>query len=136
MTLEEFQNLDSIKNIEIPRLSGNNDEIKLLWYLDYYDGELTGILEYKTQKCYFHMVNHIEEDKKYYRLYAIVPLSDEEFSNELKRHELFRKHVGWHTDYLTDKCRIQPESEWHKFYDVKFPDYQYMQNTVIALLEM
>lgn len=148
MTLDKIQEPENLINTDIPRISLPSDKINLLWWADWYDGELSGFLEYENKKCYFHMVDQLgivsqEQNPQYYRLYAIVPLTEEEFAEESKWHDLFRKYVGWHTDYLPGCCgKTQPQSEHHKYYDLvkdrkdEIPGSEFLNHEVIALMEM
>jgi len=58
----------------------NERELRILWHVDWWDGALTGLLEYRGQKCWFHF--HHEDETRceqggtshyHYVLYALTP---------------------------------------------------------------
>ena len=91
---------------QIPR-----DQLSVLWFDDYYDGMLSGILEHKRQKFRFEIITDYSQNI-YPRTYVMVQLTEEEYQDELYWHDLFKKYVA---DYQN---RIyQPETEHHLYFD-------------------
>tara|TARA_R110002096_G_scaffold356726_2_gene549969 strand:- start:5 stop:418 length:414 start_codon:yes stop_codon:yes gene_type:complete len=119
--MTEFgEKLLGLKEAEQPLLK--RKDIKYLWHLSYYDGPISGVGMIGDEFCYFNMIH----DCHFRRIFAVYHLSLDEFKDELLRHEMFRIHVGFHTDYhisgnndQREVGLLQPGSEWKKFYDTK-----------------
>lgn len=86
--------------------------VRFLWYLDYYDGPLSGIATYEDDIYYFYLLSM---DNGW--VYGLYRLTIEQWQEEEMWHHLFRKHVGTHTDYTDPNKVVRPESQWHFFYD-------------------
>jgi hypothetical protein len=122
---------------EFPKISFG--ELSLRWYIMYYDGPLSGILDYKGERCYWHAQSggddYLDYDENgvvrlddkgneiclYYPIvYTVHKLSNEQIELENKKHALFEAYVGFNTNYfddLTDENygKMHPSS-WHKIY--------------------
>ena len=110
------------------------EELTFLWFDDYYDGMLCGILEYKNQKCRFEIVTDYQQEIRP-RVFAIIELSEEQIADETYWHELFEQHVGSNSISLAkDTVLHRPQSEHHLFYEPyqKRPDPHYELNIVKA----
>lgn len=88
--------------------------VKMLWIDEYYDGPLKGFCEYKRKKYYFKINGSWS--------YVLHPLLPATWEAHLAKHYDFVEHVGSHHDSVDGKHRnydgkLQPEAEWHKFYD-------------------
>ena len=99
----------------------DRDAIRLLWHVDFWDGPTSGLLSYAGEDLWFEMVEENEDTTaSWYRRYVIVRLSEEQLADERRWHELFREHVGTHTDYDENGARAtgvtKPRSEWDEFY--------------------
>lgn len=119
-------------------------EYDLLWHEGYYDGMLSGVLEFSGQKCYFFLVSEAERKvcplddtcggdetncpeewkdiccKDGFRYFAVVPLTEKEWNIKKKNQLRFEKFVGNHTCYPAwnkSKRYLQPEKLWQKFYN-------------------
>lgn len=128
-----------------PDLTGR---VKMLWHNNYYDGALSGIAKLDGEDLYwFNCVadfynyrldwddscDECDCDEqvltpctRWERLYAVYKLTDEQSRLHTDQHNLFRKHVGTHTDYDDNGIRpvgtgVKPQSEWHKFYKAEHP---------------
>ncbi len=103
---------------QIPR-----DDVRFLWHVDYWDGPRSGVLEYRGERCWFQVVAENEEDApQWYRHFVIVRMSAKQLAEEERWHELFRQHVGVHTDYDESGRErpigaLRPRAQWHHFYD-------------------
>lgn len=141
---KSFANIDLSKYPKV-------ENPKLLWHSNYWDGPLSGAVEYEGKMCFFQMAeeNIPGEDEKpsFYRRFVILELSPEEIEEENYWHALFREHVGTHTDYEHDPLssgrsrahgRVKPSSEHHKFYDpYKQREHKdYTENRVLAWFEI
>ena len=99
------------------------DDVRFLWHVDYWDGPRSGVLEYSGERCWFQVIAENEEDApQCYRHFAIIRMSAEQLADEQRWHELFRQHVGSHTDYdETGRARtsgdVRPREQAHHFYD-------------------
>lgn len=74
-----------------------------------------------------------EDDTR--RLAIVLLTADEQLADERRWHDLFREHVGTHTDFDEHGKRlageVRPASEHHKFYDVYRPR-DYTANEVVV----
>jgi hypothetical protein len=115
ITFKEFKvNWKNLKN-NIEHIAKN--KFAVLWVSDYYDGALSGILEFRNQKFRFEIVTDYKE-LIYPRVFAIISLSENEVKEEIYWNELFKKHVGNHYDLMGNgEAVLKHKSEWHLFYD-------------------
>jgi hypothetical protein len=86
--------------------TGKKNEIKEgiipLWHAGYYDGPLSGFVEYQGQKCFFSMKHEYISrglSRKIGRTYWIYKVTPEQWQDVEYWHNEFRLHVGWHCDY-------------------------------------
>ena len=116
---------------------------RLLWPLNYWDGPISGILEYQGRHYYFDRCDESDiedETATWSRRYLVYELSKEEFNEEMQWHNLFREHVGTHTDYdehgRTNHA-VRPQSEHHKYYEKakERTPRDYTQNKIIGWFE-
>lgn len=91
---------------QIPR-----DQLTILWFDDYYDGMLSGILEHSGQKLRFEIITDYSQNI-HPRTFAIISLTEKQLDEETSRHELFKNHVG---DYKNKIYR--PKTEHHLYFD-------------------
>lgn len=125
-------------------MNGNKierSEIQLLWHGGFHDSPINGVLKYNDKRFWFQQcddfMDHPEmvakwasywksEDEdapklEWYRRYNIHELTPDELKDLDDDHELFRTHVGTHTDYNPDGSRnigaTRPQSEWNNYYD-------------------
>lgn len=75
-------------------------EFKIIWVSDYYDGELSGMLQLNRVLYWFEMFDQNEDWQKggWFRRYAIIQPSDEQLNKELEVHRDFQRYVGTHWD--------------------------------------
>ncbi len=112
--------------------------IKRLWYCDFYDIDLTGILLYEQKPYWYELFEDDSDDFNALSLYLIRELSEEQFVDEKRWHTLFRAHVGHHTDFEEDGVpylkRIHKDSNPDLFYkecqSYERPDYS--KNKIIG----
>jgi hypothetical protein len=105
----------------VPQIS--REAVRLLWYSGFWDGPLTGMLEFNGEPCWFEFIveNEDEDLTGWYRRFVVVRLTPEQLAEENRWHELFRKHVGTHTDYEKSGPNryegLRPRDEWNAFYE-------------------
>jgi hypothetical protein len=97
-------------------------DFALLWHSDFWDGPISGMLEYNGKEHWFEMIqeNESTDAKQWYRRYAVVRLAADQLDRECKVHQDFQRHVGTHCDYVQDRRNLQglhPQEQWHLFYD-------------------
>ena len=141
---------DNANYLLTPTIERN--EVKLLWASDYWDGPLSGMLEYKSQPYWFLLCaegtdNCAEESSQesnsdWYRRFMVVELSTAQLQDEEYWHELFKQKVGMHMDYDQDENQHgvivnskEVESEFYEPYKKRTaPDLSETQ--VICWFEM
>jgi hypothetical protein len=79
------------------------------------------MLLYRGEECWFEVVAESEEDAAtWYRRFAIVRLSPPQIAEEHRWHDLFRQHVGTHTEFDPQGKRavgpLRPRDQWDLFY--------------------
>lgn len=98
------------------------EDVHLLWHCDFWDGPKSGVLRLKGEQCWFQMIaeNPDEDFRGWYRRFVIVRLTPEQLAEVHYWHDLFRKHVGWNTDFVKSDPSyykgLQPREQWEKFY--------------------
>lgn len=89
--------------------------VRIVRHHGYYDGPLNGICEIGGERFWFD-VEDAEERSYVVRRPTAALLAESD-----RRHDLFRKHVGHHTDYdesgRRDVGALCPQSEWRHYYD-------------------
>lgn len=106
--------------IALPELR-HPEDVRLLWHNGYWDGVLSGIASYMGRECWF----GCPDPARCHREYVVYPLTDQEIKTERHWHDLFRAHVGSHTDYTYDEsgrrsrpiASVKARASWHLFYD-------------------
>ncbi len=68
----------------------DGSEINFLWNMDYYDGPLRSIIEYRGQRYYTSIVGDNADD---YRKFNVYSITDAEMANEEKWHDFFESLV-------------------------------------------
>ena len=101
------------------------------WIADYWDGPISGVAEYEGSLHWFHVRDYAIEDEPTPAECLLYELSDPERALEGRRHDLFRKFVGTHTDLDAAGRRggvVQPRARWPNFFDSDIgregPDYR------------
>lgn len=137
MTLQETT-ADTYRALpQIPRA-----DVSLLWHSDFWDGPITGLLLWCGERLWFQMIDESgENEAAWYRRFLLVRLSEQQLHDEEWWHELFRQHVGTHTDYNRadgDPGTVHPQSQHAKFYAPysKRVPLDLSQNEVIGWFEM
>ncbi len=93
------------------------DELTFLYFGDYYDGMLEGMLKYDNKKYKFEIITDYTEGI-YPRIFAIIVLTEDEIKEEDYWNEQFEKYVGNHNNLQRKEKRlVKPQSEHHLFYD-------------------
>ncbi len=138
VTFEDFKNaFDHYKNV-VTKIS--EEQFKVFWVNDYYDGMLIGILEYKNQKCRFEIISDYYSDEAVKpRIFAVISLNKKQEKEVIYWHNLFQKHVGNHNNWnRTEPLRQEPESQHALFYDEYKAKYKmnFAKNEVIAWYEI
>lgn len=117
VTLGEVERDNDLSRI--PRI--DPAEIRLLWHVDFWDGPKSGVLSYRGEQFWFQLLLENDDDiTSWYRRFVVVRLSEEQLADERRWHELFRQHVGVHTDYdergQSAVSPVQPREWWDRFY--------------------
>lgn len=115
VTLENFRTqFETYKN-EVKEIALS--DIDFLWFNDYWDGMLEGILAYKNKKYRFEIITDYVQNIRP-RIFAIVELTLEQIEEEAFWHDLFTKHVGDHnTAPFNSEGTVKPQADHHLFYD-------------------
>lgn len=100
-------------------------DVKLRYINGYYDGMLSGVLEWEGKRYYFDIVDENNSDNindaDWYRKFGLYEMTPEEWATEDHTHAEFVKYVGSHyvinEDGKRDHSGLKPQSEWRKFYD-------------------
>ena len=116
-------------------------ETENIWVSDYWDGAISGMIEYQNELYWFEMTQENEEWKEgeWYRRFAILTLSKEQLEKELEVHEDFQRFVGTHYDgkQLKTPPKLE-EGKMNEFYD-KHSEYvksrRFEDNEVIGWME-
>jgi hypothetical protein len=122
--------------------SDDDPKIYMLWHSNYYDGPLSGMALYEGKKVWFEC-DEWEHDNLYHmRTFNLYELSEEEIAEEEYWHELFRKHVGWHSDYgdRYAQCGAEGTSDgnWDAFYkkaEKERPKRDYSKNKCLGTFD-
>lgn len=130
ITLEQFKS--SFEQLRDQIAKVRLEDVTVLWFDDFYDGMLSGIVECKNQKCRFEIITDYEQGIRP-RVFAIIELSQEQIADETYWHELFLKHVIADPQ-SKDGAHLRPQSEHHLFYEPygKRPDPHYELCNVVA----
>ena len=103
MTLNAYMNKEiTLKKLKkynenlLPRVNNvEENQLTFLWFEDFYDGPLNGILKFDNKEYRYEIVTDYKK-VKYPRIFAIVELSENELKEEKYWHEL-------HKDIVNDK---------------------------------
>ena len=111
-TLRDIHHLFSfdVNLADLPKIEGSG--YKLLWFSDYYDGEINGMLLYKDRKYWYQIYSESEDEdySDYYRRYIIIELTELEVAEEEYWYKLFQEKVGY-------PIATQPQEMWSEFYE-------------------
>lgn len=104
MKLGTLQSSDTQTLAQIP-----NDDVKVLWVNDYYDGPISGMADYRGTRHLFEMIDRsLLGGKEEHRDYWLIALNQNQLQEETYWHELFCQHVGTHFDY-TGRPPLPPD---------------------------
>jgi hypothetical protein len=116
----KYKDLTAGRNYrDLPRLP--EDEVRLLWHDDFWDGPLSGVLEYRGERLWYLLHEEAPESEPgWYRRFLVVRLTPDQLREEEYWQDLFGRCVGTHADY-GDSGRVlgelQPKERWSEFYD-------------------
>src|SRR3989338_10060019 len=75
------------------------DNIKILYDNNYWDGPLEGVLRWNNKNYYFICYNDNDWTNVAHRIFVIIEMTKEQEENENYFHQLFTKFVGRHNEY-------------------------------------
>ncbi len=136
-----YSDLGKIHNYrQFPQIERTH--LKFLWYSDFWDGPLSGMLVYNGQKYWFEIFGEADETEDFYRRFFVIRLTSTQIEEELKWHKLFEEKVGTHTTYdENERCSLidalRPKEMWDEFY-IPYNQRQPLditQNTLIGWFE-
>ena len=113
--------IDSRDLSDVPQI--DRKDIKFIWYGNWWDGPIDGMLLYRNRKCWFDMFDKEESatwDNPSQR-YLVIELTAEQIETEEYWHNLFVENVGSHMvpdeNGVRHKDRVKPRETWHEFYE-------------------
>ena len=118
----------------------NRDEVRLLWYADFWDGPINGLCLYNDKKYWFELMADSEDElpDTTQRKFLVLELSRRQLTEEEHWHELFRRKVGTHCDFEEPNPEVKPKETQREFYEEygkrSKPDYS--NNVAIGWFEM
>jgi hypothetical protein len=87
------------------------DEVRIEWIVDFWDGQRSGVLSYRGERCWFEVVaENDSDDEAWYRRFAVVRLTPAQVEEERRWEDLFREKVGYHPN-------LEPRERWPEFYE-------------------
>jgi hypothetical protein len=132
---------------------GYQRTIKLCWHCNYYDGPISGVCEIEGSKYWFDQIRgpqgeiwikHTDEsfdisDEDSYdyditRIYRVFRLPEDIMKKVIFNHELFRKYVGHHTDYVDNMrnlgCHPDFQANWNRYTLESLRDFNLNEHTL------
>ena len=85
------------------------DKLELDYYINYYDGPMTGMARYDGRRLWFDLDAEDYEGDRRIRTFKVYQPSEQQLKEHDYWHGEFQKYVR------TDRTNL-PESEWPKFY--------------------
>jgi hypothetical protein len=126
LTFERFKEEFEKHKHSVPKIG--QGEFEILWMDDYYDGMLSGMLEYEHTKARFEIINDFNDGNQQ-RIFAIIQLNQRQINEEFFWNDLFRKYVGNHNDFRFEESTYESPKTHHLFYDQykqrQVPDYRF-----------
>lgn len=101
-------------------------KFNILWSIGYWDGPLSGVVEYKGKVCYFAVIKYTYGDRGH-RTQGIFEITGEESAQLQKQHDDFCAMVGTHTNYKNnrrDPAGLVHKKDFAPFYE-KYPVQDY-----------
>jgi hypothetical protein len=116
----------------------NRNDVRLLWYADFWDGPINGLCIYQNKKHWFEMSADDAFPDTNQRRFVVLDLSPEQLADEEQWHELFRQKVGTHCDFEEPHPEIKPIEFHREFYDTyqQRATRDFSANVVIGWFEM
>ncbi|WNG51962.1 hypothetical protein F0U60_53530 [Archangium minus] len=101
------------------------EDVRLLWVNDFWDGALEGIAEYQGERCLFvvaepHLVGAHDEMRRW----VLYRLTTEQLQEEERWHALFVAHVGGHFDHTGTAPHEAEQHDPARFYGAYQADYR------------
>jgi hypothetical protein len=115
ITLKQFkESFDSYKN-SVSEIA--KEDLKFLWFDNYYDGMLYGMLEYEAKKYRFEIISDYTENTRP-RVFAVIFMAEKQIDEETYWNKLFQKYVGNHCNLdSNEELRQEAQNLHHLFYD-------------------
>jgi len=98
-------------------------DIKFIWYNDWWDGPINGMLLYQNRKCRFDLFDREESVNPGNTLqrYIVIELTAEQIETEEYWHALFVEKAGSHMvpdeNGIRQTDRVKPSETWGEFYE-------------------
>ena len=116
------------------------DEVRLLWHADFWDGPINGLCQCGNSKYWFELLTDVDGGNldSPQRRFLVLELTPAELAEEERWHELFRQKVGTHCDYDEPHPAVKPAETHREFYEAyqKRPKPDYSHNPVVAWFEL
>ena len=114
--LSEIKSVEGLDKIDV-------SELKFLWYSNWFDGFISGMVSYQGEKCWVDVLseNDGSDPSGYYRRYLVFELSPEQLEEIEYWYKLFVEKVGSHTTFdengIRHTDRVRPRETHHEFSD-------------------
>lgn len=145
----------------LDQLPDLTDRVWMLWHAHYWDGPLSGYVKVDNETGYWvkmedefryqlfvsaecadcpNKTNRYCCDQHVGRIFLVYKLTPEQEQAFLADHELFREHVGTHTDYYDGEegpgrrelGAVKPRDQWDAYYKHSHPDKDDLDATQIV----
>lgn len=148
MTLNELpRDRSNDYRLQLPKLAGDEMLMQISWR--WYDGPLSGIIAYRGHPYWIEsrhddeFEQRVDEDGEvwtdWFKSFVLVELTSEQHQKFVRRHEVFRTHVGTYNDYdemgkpLSPALRvIHPKERWAGYFDSKWEEPPLGDNRAIG----
>lgn len=110
-------------------------QFNILWHINYWDGPLSGIVEWRSKKYYFALAKG-RDDKRIFGMYKLTTEETAEFSQQ---HKEFEDMVGTHTNYKNNRRdpdgKVKPNLRGSGYYEKYQPSDYYAKKDLGSKIE-